>query len=232
MIFFSGLNGHAQYQINFTTLGNNCTFTFNPANLQLAGSNSIACNYNDTQDTLTFQGQTYTNLNFSVINNWNYPPGPNHDGFQILVNKSPYDSSSRLEIDVNYPPTTINGTTANDLLTTLTCFNSVTPILNQTLYQPLSAPYQQQGGTVSNYQVSMNSQAANPQIQKVAVNNRSFEITLQGAPGTIYVVEANTNIFGGPWLPIQTNTLVSNSWKFVDGACSNNPTCYYRIKSY
>src|SRR5215470_16026438 len=82
------LSATEQLTYNFVTSVGSGSFTLNTNNLVPTGDNGSAAGYNDTHDSLTFQGFTYTNLDFSVYNNSFIVSGG--DGFQILVNKSPY----------------------------------------------------------------------------------------------------------------------------------------------
>jgi subtilisin-like proprotein convertase family protein len=57
----------------------------------------------------------------------------------------------------------------------------------------------------------------------------SYGSTLQGQAGTVYVIEASTDLIN--WTPILTNTLTSNLWNFVDVNSSNYSRRFYRAVS-
>jgi uncharacterized repeat protein (TIGR01451 family) len=59
--------------------------------------------------------------------------------------------------------------------------------------------------------------------------NGSYASTLQGQPGTVYVIEASTDLV--TWTPILTNTLSSNLWNFVDVNSTNFSRRFYRAAS-
>jgi len=73
-----------------------------------------------------------------------------------------------------------------------------------------------------------------PQIQQgvafgVQANCFGFTITNAGSP-TI-VVDAATNLTGGLWTPVSTNTLTGGSASFSDPAWTNYPVRFYRFRS-
>jgi muconolactone delta-isomerase len=71
-----------------------------------------------------------------------------------------------------------------------------------------------------------------PQIQ---TNNASFGLranrfgfTVAGMSNQVVVIEACTNLSNGPWLPLQTNTLQTNSFDFYDASWTNYSRRFYR----
>jgi subtilase family serine protease len=56
-------------------------------------------------------------------------------------------------------------------------------------------------------------------------------LSLAGAPGYTYVLEATSNLlWPGGWLPLSTNTLGTNGvWTFTDTRATNNPVQFYRL---
>ena len=70
-----------------------------------------------------------------------------------------------------------------------------------------------------------------PKITSVVGNpNGNIHLSLGGAPGDTYVLEAATNLAAG-WLPVATNTLGTNGgWQFTDASATNFPQQFYRLK--
>jgi hypothetical protein len=61
--------------------------------------------------------------------------------------------------------------------------------------------------------------------------NGVFAFGLIGQPGTIYLMEATTNLGQTNWLIIATNIMDSNGvWQFTDPASTNLPNRYYRAR--
>ena len=74
---------------------------------------------------------------------------------------------------------------------------------------------------------------ATPIITSVALNpDGSFRLNLTGATGYTYVVESAASLgVSGSWLPLNTNTLGTNSvWHFDDEQATNFPHRFYRVK--
>ena len=63
------------------------------------------------------------------------------------------------------------------------------------------------------------------------IRTNRFGFNVVWSTGQKVVMEASTNLASGSWQPIQTNTLVTNSWYFSDPQWTNNPRRYYRIRS-
>jgi subtilase family serine protease len=63
-------------------------------------------------------------------------------------------------------------------------------------------------------------------------SNGSVTLTLGGAPGDTYVLEATTNLLlQGGWEPLATNTLGTNGlWQFTDPHVMNFPQRFYRLE--
>jgi hypothetical protein len=143
---------HGQGTFTFNTSVGNGSFTLNPNNLVFTGDNGSAAGYNTTSDSLTFNGITYTNLDFSVYNNSFIVGGL--DGFQILVDKSPHSSAARLEIRVAGDPSVVNGIAVADLWTVLNSFTALQAISFSTsvLYNNPNPPFQQETGGVTSFQ--------------------------------------------------------------------------------
>jgi hypothetical protein len=140
-----------QGTFTFSTSVGNGSFTLNPNNLTFTGDNGSAAGYHTTSDSLTFNGITYTNLDFSVYNNSFIVGGL--DGFQILVDKSPHSSAARLEINVAGDPSVVNGITVADLWTVLNSFTALQAVSFSTsvLYNNPNPPFDQQVGTVTSF---------------------------------------------------------------------------------
>ena len=62
-------------------------------------------------------------------------------------------------------------------------------------------------------------------------SNGGVTLSLAGAPGYTYVLEATSNLLSpGSWLPISTNTLGTNGiWTVTDTQATNNPIQFYRL---
>jgi hypothetical protein len=142
---------HGQGTFTFNTSVGSGSFTLNPNNLVFTGDDGSAAGYNTTSDSLTFNGITYTNLDFSVYNN-SFIVGL-RDGFQILVDKSPHSSAARLEINVAGDPTVINGIGVADLWTVLNSFTALQAVSFSTsvLYINPNPPFDLQVGTVTSF---------------------------------------------------------------------------------
>ena len=61
--------------------------------------------------------------------------------------------------------------------------------------------------------------------------NGGVTLSLSGAPGHTYVLEATSNLLSpGGWLPLFTNTLGTNGvWSFTDTQATNYPIQFYRL---
>jgi hypothetical protein len=218
------LSVQAQLTYSFVTSLGSGSFTLNTNNLVFTGDNGSAAGYTDTLDSLTFKGITYTNLAFSVYNN-SFITGY-RDGFQILVDKSPYSSSSRLEIDVAGDPSVVSGLSPADLVTVLSSFAALQAgsfSSSSVLYNNPNPPYQQQMGSVTSFQLL-------PTMSSMGVQTNQFCFRITGNSGATAVVEVCTNIANAMWSPLQTNTLTSGSWTFSDPSWTNNPRRFYRVR--
>jgi hypothetical protein len=72
-----------------------------------------------------------------------------------------------------------------------------------------------------------------PEIGGAMANpNGTFSLTLLGAPGSNYVLEATTNLSTpADWHPLATNTLNTNgTWLFMDYLATNHPQQFYRLE--
>jgi hypothetical protein len=63
------------------------------------------------------------------------------------------------------------------------------------------------------------------------VRTSQFGFTVAWASGMAVIVEAATNLAHPVWLPLQTNTLASDSWYFSDPQWTNYPKRFYRLRS-
>jgi hypothetical protein len=63
-------------------------------------------------------------------------------------------------------------------------------------------------------------------------SNGSITLSLAGAPGDTYVLEATTNLISpGVWQPVATNTLDTNGlWQFTDPEAANFSLRFFRLK--
>ena len=217
------LSARAQFAYSFVTSVGSGSFTLNTNNLVFTGSDGNAAAYTDTLDSLIFNGVTYTNLAFNVFNNFsvfNYV-----DGFQILVNKSPYSSASTLELDVWGNNSVVNGTTVSDLLTVLSSFNSFETERRVEFFDP-SEPFYMQDGTITSFQLLP---AFTTSGSGILTNCFGFNIA--GNTNATVVVEACTNMANPVWVPVQTNILTSGSIYFSDPGWTNYPSRFYRLRS-
>ena len=142
----------AQGTFNFVTSVGSGSLTLNPVHLSYTGDNGSAAGYNSTLDSLTFNGITYTNLDFSVYNNSFIVGG--RDGFQILVDRFGSGSAAQLEIDVAGDSGVVSGISVTDLMTVLNSFSALQggSFSTSVLYNNPNPPFDQQFGTVSSFQ--------------------------------------------------------------------------------
>jgi hypothetical protein len=74
----------------------------------------------------------------------------------------------------------------------------------------------------------------NPQILTGAADfgvlSNQFGFTMTGSSGLVVVVEAGTNLASPAWYPAGTNTLTDGSSYFSDGAWTNYPARFYRLR--
>ena len=57
--------------------------------------------------------------------------------------------------------------------------------------------------------------------------NQQFQMGFSGVTGSNYVLEASTDLFN--WIPISTNTALTNFFNLVDPGASNFPRRFYRV---
>jgi hypothetical protein len=74
-----------------------------------------------------------------------------------------------------------------------------------------------------------------PQIELRIVNpgfagTNGFGFTITGSTGAVVVVEASTNLTGGGWQALQTNTLSDGSFSFSDPQVTNYLRRFYRLR--
>lgn len=71
-----------------------------------------------------------------------------------------------------------------------------------------------------------------PHIAGVAAGSGGLVLTLSGAPGYTYILEATTNLTSpGSWEPLATNTLGANGvWQFSDMQTTNFTRRFYRLQ--
>ncbi|HKX62955.1 MAG TPA: hypothetical protein VJS65_13945, partial [Verrucomicrobiae bacterium] len=68
-------------------------------------------------------------------------------------------------------------------------------------------------------------------FQPKLLTNGLFQVTLLGAPGRSYIMDASTNVNSAPWHPIATNmTDQAGSWTFIDPIIPDLPTRFYRAR--
>lgn len=148
----AAFGSRAQGTFTFVTSVGSGSLTVNPVHLVYTGDNGSAAGYNSTLDSLIFNGITYTNLDFSVYNNSLIVGG--RDGFQILVDKSPFSSAARLEINVAGNSGVVSGISVTDLMTVLNGFSSLqaSSFSTTVLYNNPNPPFDQQFGSVSSFQ--------------------------------------------------------------------------------
>ena len=219
------LSAQAQLTFSFVTSLGSGSFTLNTNNLVFNGDNGSAAGYTDMLDSLVFKGITYTNLTFSVYNN-SFNNAGGGDGFQILVDKGPYNSESRLEIDVYGNSSVVSGISPADLVTVLSSFAALQTdsFHSFVLYNYPTYPPYQESGSVSSFQLL-------PTMSSMGVQTNQFCFSVTGNSGATAVVEVCTNILNPVWSPIQTNTLTSGSWAFSDSSWTNNPIRLYRVRT-
>jgi hypothetical protein len=63
------------------------------------------------------------------------------------------------------------------------------------------------------------------------VRTNQFGFQVNWASGRNAVVETSTNLNGGNWIPLQTNTVVNGSFYFGDPAWNKYPARFYRVRS-
>jgi hypothetical protein len=63
------------------------------------------------------------------------------------------------------------------------------------------------------------------------VRTNQFGFNVTWASGKILVVDACTNLATPIWVPLETNTLASDSLYFSDPSWTNHPLRFYRIRS-
>jgi len=224
---FSLLSTQAQLTFNIETTVGNGTLVLNTNHLVYTGDNGNAAGYADAPDILTFQGITYSNLNFSVYNNsW---ITAYNDGFQIRVDNLKDPSLWRMEFDVSGNSALVNGVSRDDLITVLSSFEALkTPGFSASIvYNQPYAPYRQLTGTVTSFQLQRG-----PSIATAGVQGNQFGFDVVANPGATAVVEACSTVSSANpvWTPIQTNTLASGSWHFSDPGWTNHPVQLYRIR--
>lgn len=227
LVFSLGVSSlRAQLTYTFETQIGSGAFTLNTNNLVSTGNGGSFAGYHDTLDSFAFKGFTYTNLDFTVYNN-SYIVFY-RDGFQILVNKSPYDSSARLEIDVVGNSSVVSGVSIADLVTVLSSFDALQTnlLMARVVYNDPNPPYEQQIGNVTSFQ-----RLQSLTIGNAGVQGNQFGFDIVGQPGATAVVEvctlASTNAV---WSPVQTNALTSSAWHFNDPSWSNHSQQFYRIR--
>lgn len=71
-----------------------------------------------------------------------------------------------------------------------------------------------------------------PVISSIAINpDGGILINLTGTPGATYILESATNFPPAEWLPVDTNTLGTNSlWQFTDPQSAGFPQRFFRLK--
>jgi hypothetical protein len=70
-----------------------------------------------------------------------------------------------------------------------------------------------------------------PGIASVSTSDGSVTLTLNGAPGSTYVVQTTTNLLSvNGWTPVSTNLPGTNGvWQFTDTQATNFPIQFYRV---
>lgn len=63
------------------------------------------------------------------------------------------------------------------------------------------------------------------------VRSNRFGFNITGTPNIPIIVEASTNVTGGPWVAVQNGTLVNGLIYFSDDQWTNSPKRFYRIRS-
>jgi hypothetical protein len=71
----------------------------------------------------------------------------------------------------------------------------------------------------------------NPQVQAGSVQQDRFGFNITGTADIPIVIEASIIPLGGSWIPVQSCTLTNGSIHFSDLQSSNQPGCFYRIRS-
>ena len=71
----------------------------------------------------------------------------------------------------------------------------------------------------------------NPPVEPAvpAMQTNGFGFTMIGLSNQVVVVEASTNLFGGGWVPIITNTLTAGQNFFHDDRSAAHPKRFYRL---
>ncbi len=71
---------------------------------------------------------------------------------------------------------------------------------------------------------------APPSITDVVISDNQFSFSINGSDQQIVVVQTCTNLVNANWQPLQTNTLIGNSFNFTDPGWTNYPSRFYRIQ--
>ena len=74
----------------------------------------------------------------------------------------------------------------------------------------------------------------NPVIQtdddNFGVQTNSFGFNIAESESGLVIIETCTNLTDHIWVPVQTNSMTSNTVYFSDPDYTNHPTCFYHLE--
>ncbi|HXP60021.1 MAG TPA: leucine-rich repeat protein, partial [Dongiaceae bacterium] len=70
----------------------------------------------------------------------------------------------------------------------------------------------------------------NPRVVSPGVRNGQLSFDITGGTNLPVVVEASTNLAGGPWVPVQSGSLTNGLLHFSDPQPANYPARFYRLR--
>ena len=234
LICLQPLSNQAQLVFKFTTtvsgvstVGNGY-FTLTTNSLVPTSNLGSLIGYRATGDSITYDGITYTNLDFTVFNNGFPFPGMGGDGFQVFIDKDPGSAYARLELRVQGSSTVINGASIGDLVTVLSSFDVLisNPLNTLALYNSPFPPSHQLSGAVTSFK-----QVTPIGFSTVGIRTNGFGFNVVGEPNSTVVIETCTNVSNPVWTPISTNALTGGSLPFADPTWTNSPGRLYRVKA-
>ncbi len=71
-----------------------------------------------------------------------------------------------------------------------------------------------------------------PELIAPSITPEQMTLNIVGEDGMTFVVEVRTNLLGGAWVPIYTNTISGGSGSFEDADLDSIPSRFYRIIQY
>ena len=71
-----------------------------------------------------------------------------------------------------------------------------------------------------------------PELIAPSITPEQMTLNIVGEEGMTFVVEVRTNLLGGAWTPVYTNTISGGSGSFEDNDLGSLPSRFYRIIQY